>query len=161
MGKVCVDIVAVLDTCCRIEESNAELYRIYAEQFSESPDISSLWMKTALEEDNHASQFKLVAKLREGCIDTVVVDRWNADSTLKKVLSIIESVRKTPPSILDALRSAIKLEEHLSSFHVECAICFEDESFKKLFHSMMANDNHHVKKLKDAYDHHLRENDAL
>ena len=156
MTKMTIDTMAVLGMCAEIERKNMELYDLFAECFAADAEMAKLWHKVAREEENHANQFQLAAKLREGAIDSVTVDPWRAQNTLKVVQSIIDAVKLRPPTPEDALRSAIKLEEHLAGFHVECVACFEDKHCQKLFHAMMAVDDSHMSHLKEVYERKIK-----
>lgn len=152
MSKMSLDMLTVLERCAEIELKNMELYDLFADCFAADVEMARLWRKVARDEEEHANQFRLVAKMRSGGIESVNVDPWKAENAIKVVQSIISAVKRSPPSPEDALRSAIKLEEHLSAFHVECIATFEDEQLKKLFHAMMTVDDTHMKCLKDAYE---------
>lgn len=156
MGKIAVDTMVLLDRCAEIELKNMELYELYADCFAHDADVARMWSRVAREEENHANQFRLAVKMKEGAIGTVNVDQWRADNTLNVVESIIDGVKRSLPTLEEALRSAIKLEEHLSGFHVECVVNFENEQLRKLFHAMMACDNAHVDRLRNAYEHQLK-----
>lgn len=149
-GKMSIDDRKLLDLCRNVEIKNGELYDFFGELFRSEVEISRLWFKTAEEERNHAAQLALAAKVPAGI--TVLVDPWKANNTLKIVTSILDNVRQHPPLLLDALRSAIKLEEHLSSFHLDCVGSFSDESIKQLFHAMMMADDAHVARLRALRD---------
>ena len=66
--------------------------------------------------------------------------------------TVIGKVRENPPAVLDALRSAIKLENYLAAFHLECVAVFEDAGCRKMFSAMMSSDNEHIASLQDACD---------
>jgi rubrerythrin len=150
-------VVRILEICRDIESYNAELYRYYGEIFSDNPEIAVLWKMTAMEEENHANQFVMAINLRkQGVVDSVNIDLYTAESTLEKVKSIYDGVRKTRPHILDAFRSAVALEEKLESFHMETVALFQDGTFKNLFTAMMKADKGHIAKLEAAYQKLLR-----
>lgn len=143
---------AVLDTCEQIEQTAATLYHHFADLFGDDEVLFQLWNTTAIEEENHAHQFVLARKIKRGLVDTVKVDRWKADNTLAMIRSVLDNVREHPPTLDDALRSAIKLESSLSHFHMDCVAVFTDGSLQNMFRAMMAADDGHVLRLKDAYD---------
>lgn len=65
-------------------------------------------------------------------------------------------MKRTSPTLEDALCSAIKLEKQLSCFHVDCAVTFEDEQYRKFFHAMMTCDNAHEARLQEAYERQIK-----
>ncbi len=146
------DVLRILEICREIEECIAELYHYYADIFSDTPDISKLWEKTAREEENHANQFTLAITIyRQGIIQSVNTDLHFAENILDKLKSIYSTVKQSSPTIADALRSAIKLEERLAEYHMSSLAHFQDESYRKLFEAMMKNDQNHIVSLERAF----------
>lgn len=146
------DVLRILEICREIEECIAELYHYYADIFSDTPDISKLWEKTAREEENHAHQFALAITLRrQGVVQAVNTDLYTAETILNKLKSIYTTVKQNRPTIADALRSAIKLEEKLAEYHMSSLAHFQDESYQKLFDAMMKNDQGHIVSLERAF----------
>ena len=70
-----------------------------------------------------------------------------AKTILAKILTVYEGVQKSPPSLKEAFRFAIKLEHSLSGYHMESIATFEDENLAQLFTSMMKNDQGHIQML--------------
>lgn len=151
-----VEELKILDTCRDIELVCADIYSCFADLFVGSPCCAALWEKTAKEEKNHAAQFELAMKMKKGMVTAVTMDQWKATNTLNVARSILAGVRQHPPTLEDALRSAIKLELHLAEFHMECVAVFRDETFHAMFKAMMAADDQHVKALQEAYQEYLR-----
>jgi len=141
----------VLQTCQNIELSSAELYELFSQLYRDRSTLSRLWTKTALEEHNHAQQFELAWKMKYEPLASVQVDPWKAENALKIVQGILDNVRRTPPTPLDALRSAIKLEQKLAEFHLGYLATFTDEATASLFKAIMAADREHVAALEEAY----------
>jgi len=156
MARMSVDTMVVLGKCAEIELKSMELYDLYADCFEHDVDVARMWRRVAREEENHANQFRLAVKMKEGAIRAVTVDPWKVDNTLRVLQSIIDGVKRSSPSLEEALRSAIKLEEHLSCLHVDCVVNFEDEQYRKFFHAMMACDNAHASRLQEVYDEQVK-----
>jgi rubrerythrin len=147
-----VEVLIILELCRDIENQSAELYHYFEGIFSDSPIISELWKKTALEEENHSNQFVLAINLRrQGLVQSVSLDQNTAETMLYKVKSLFEEVRRNKPGIADSLRLAIELEEELSEYHLSTMALFQEESHRKLFEAMMKNDHDHVVDLKKTY----------
>jgi len=142
--------VRVLDFCRDIELMNEELYLYFADLFSENREVTALWVKTANEEANHAKQFELAIRLKNEVLESVSIDAWVVDAASRFVRTLLESAKKSPPSLADAVQLSIKLEERLSRLHLECIAIFSDETYKELFSAMTANDNRHLESLLDA-----------
>jgi len=142
----------ILEICIEIEQCSADLYRYFARIFADFPGMAKLWEKTAQEEDNHANQFILAIKLRKlKVIDDVTADIINAGSFLTLVKSISEGVKIIKPGRIDALATALDLEEKLAAFHADGVAHFVDEKYKKLFTAMMQADRNHIETLQKAY----------
>ena len=107
----------VLEVCQTMEFACAELYHFFAELFKDDRDSFLLWLKTAMEEENHARLFALVAKLRRSnIVESVRIDLIDAEVALLYVRSMIDRVKQNPPTLAEALRIAIDLEKKLEGF---------------------------------------------
>jgi rubrerythrin len=143
----------VLEVCQTVEFTCAELYHYFAELFKDDRDIFLLWLKTAMEEENHARLFALVAKLRRNnIVESIRIDLVDAEVTLLFVRSVIDKVKKNPPSLVDALRLAIDLEKKLDGFMMGNVIDFADKTHERSFLAITNSDNKHVEALQVAYD---------
>ena len=143
----------VLEVCQSVEFSCAELYHYFAELFKDDRNSFLLWLKTAMEEENHARLFGLVAKLRRSnIVETIRIDLIDAEVALLYVRSLIDRVKKTPPSLAEALLIAIDLEKKMDGFMAGNLIGFADETHEKSFLAITNADSRHVESLQEAYD---------
>jgi rubrerythrin len=142
----------LLEKCKEIELLCKDLYTLFAELFAGNDDIAQLWQKTANEEQNHAEQFTMAIRLKKGLSCQVIADSKRVESMLLNMRTLIEKVKLHPPKLLEALSSAIKLENHLSEFHLGCVVIFEDTNCKNLFTAMMNSDQEHISSLQAAYE---------
>lgn len=143
--------IGILDICCDIELAGEELYLLFAELFAANLEIAALWRKTALEEGNHAAQFGLAKRLRIGVVEAVSVDMGKAERALAFVRSVLQHVRTAPPTLREALRLAIELEEKLADFHMDCVAKFTEQCYREMFTAMMEADEGHVRALRNLY----------
>jgi len=142
----------VLEVCKAVELSCAELYYYFADLSKDDRESYLLWLKTAMEEENHARLFELVAKLRQNnIVGSIRTEQVDAEDTLLYVRSLIEKVRNRPPSQEEALRIAIDLEKMLDSFMLEKVIRFADQSYEKSFLAIANTDSRHLESLKEVY----------
>lgn len=144
-----------LDTCAQLEACVAELYYLFADQTAHNPELSALWRKSALEEENHRHQFIFAARLEKNTSIKLLLDARQADLALESLTNLISRVRQNPPEWQEALKLAIRMEEKLARFHSDTAITFADDSFNSLFKAMMAHDEQHVQSLAAYLDEHL------
>jgi rubrerythrin len=150
------DILRVLEIARDIELYCAEVYKYFSEIFADDFELSNLWRKTALEEENHANQFVMAINLRRmNMVEAVCVELQKAENTLLAIKSFYDKVRLNKPTAIDALRNAITIEEKLSDFHMTSIALFIDDNFKKLFTAMMKADDYHLEKIKNEYQKRL------
>jgi len=143
-----LDTRKLFDSCALLEERVAQLYYLFAELYNDMPDLASLWMKTAVEEENHMRQFELAARLERSTTFSPLVDSAVILNAIDSVTSLISKVRQHPPKWQDSLRFAISLEEKLAQFHVDTAVTYTDATINSLFKAMMTSDEQHVQSLR-------------
>ena len=136
------------DFCAGIEGMCAELYHFYSELFTENADVSSLWKKTALEEENHQKQFELASRLREDVSFDLNADIERTGRIHQKLGTLLQYVRQNPPDMVTALSKAIEMEESLADLHLDSSVRFHDEGVKKMFQALREFDLDHVKALR-------------
>lgn len=152
LTKLLLSELSVLDTCSEIEDTVAILYRYFSRLYKDNENISKLFFKTALEEDEHANQFRLASRLYGAGMKSVKSDPQQVESILKRIQSVYDAVKKTPPSMNDALALSVKFEMALSGFHMNSIVVFDDPNISNLFFSMRKNDDAHVQMLQQALD---------
>lgn len=145
------DDVAVLDLCRDIEFLVQEMYLYFAEIFRDDAAIRELWTKTAYEENNHANQFILAAKLRSGMISSVRLRLDQATSVHDYIRRTFQHFRHSPPSLEEALRTSIETEKKIYRYHVDSVAMFNDPSQQNIFAMMMASDQGHIETLEEVY----------
>ncbi|MDR3581622.1 MAG: rubrerythrin [Oryzomonas sp.] len=149
--KLPVSDLNVLRICAEIEEECAGIYWYFSGLFGHDERIAALWHKTAREEENHSSQFKLAQRLQGSGMSAVNTDADKASHILGRIKSINVSVKNSPLSLHDALKLAIDIEERLSEFHASELVEFSDEKICELFASMKECDREHTEMLKREY----------
>ena len=140
--------ILFFDVCAKIEGLSAELYHYYSEIHQDNEDVSQLWKKTALEEENHQKQFELANRLRDEVGFELNADLDRTYRIYQKLNELLEHVRQSPPDIITALTKAIEMEEHLANLHLDISVHFHDESIRKMFQSLREFDLDHVKSLR-------------
>lgn len=141
-----------MEICETIEISCSELYHYFSNLFRQEREMLLLWLKMAMEDENHAKQFALLSKLRRhNVIESLHVELVDAEVTLIYVQSLIEKVRSQPPTLEEALRLAINLEQKLVKFQMENVVTFSDESCERSFLAMASAGNTHLEALQETY----------
>jgi rubrerythrin len=150
--KLPVSDLNVLRICAEIEEECAGIYWFFSGLFGHDERVAALWHKTAREEENHSAQFKLAQRLQGSGMSSVNTDADKAAHILGRVKAINVSIRNSRPSLHDALKLAIDIEERLSEFHASELVEFSDEKICELFASMKQCDSEHTELLKREYE---------
>lgn len=141
-------VVLFFDVCAKIEGLCASLYHYYSDLYKDNDDISRLWKKTALEEENHQKQFELANRLRDDVGFDLDADLDRTYRIHQKLGTLLEYVRQNPPDIVTALSKAIEMEESLSDLHLDSSVRFHDESVSRMFQALREFDQDHVKSLR-------------
>ena len=133
---------ATLETCVKIEEKCAVLYRHFEKVFEDIPEIATLWHTTAGEEEMHAEAFRQAAQLKGVGLEGLCENRANIE-LLKKIDSIIESSKQAAPLFAEAIGIAISLEMDLREFHCQ-SLKFNDAALEKVFSDMVGYSQLHA-----------------
>jgi len=137
-----------LELCINIEGLCADIYHQYSSIYADNPEISQLWKKTALEEENHQKQFGLAFRLmNETGFEIMTESLKRAYYIHGKLITLREHVRRNPPDLLTAVSKAVEMEEQLSDLHTHTAIKFREESMQQFFYALSAADSNHVAEL--------------
>ena len=127
----------VLWVCEKAQFSCAELYHFFAARFKDDRKIFHLWLMTAMEEENRARLFALMAKLRhDNIIASVELELVEAEECLQHVLTLVQQAKETPPTLLEAVETGMELEGRMSRLMRENVVKFADDSFEKSFVAM-------------------------
>ena len=141
-------LISLLQRCAAIERECAGLYHWLSELFHDDRRVSTLWKKTALEEENHESQFLLAEKLADGILAVPLVDLATVNAGLERLKKLRREFEENPPDLFRALETAIIIVEELDGFHLEKILLFSNEDHRKMFGAMMAHDRDHAESLK-------------
>ena len=137
-----------LEVCMGIEALCADLYHYYSEIYADNPEVSALWKKTALEEENHRKQFELALRLLDDTDFEVLNDSLaRAYAIQYKLLKLMDNIRSTTPELLTAVSKAIEMEEKLADLHIQTSLKFREESMQNMFKALSEADRGHVSDL--------------
>ncbi len=141
-----------LEVCGSVELACANLYHYFAEHFKADRENFLLWLKAAMEEENHARLFALLGKLRGNNEELTPVKSFAAELMLMYVESLIETVQEQPLSMKDALNIAIELEAKMDAFLKEDVVKMAGESYEQSFLNIAVSGSKHLQLLKETYD---------
>lgn len=128
----------------------ADFYEGLADVHRHVPSMARLWKKTAREEANHAAQFSLALEAMTEVIARPLVAPPEVETIQKAIESLTEEYRRRPPSVEEALATAIDLEASMNDLHADRILVFTDPRCRLLFEAMMAADAGHVAALRAA-----------
>ncbi|MDA8414225.1 MAG: hypothetical protein M0023_10625 [Desulfobacteraceae bacterium] len=143
-------VILFFDVCAKIEGLCATLYHYYSDLYKDDDDVSQLWKKTALEEENHQKQFELANRLRDDVGFDLKADLERTSRIHQKLVNLLDHVRQNPPDVVTALTKAIEMEESLSDLHLDSSVSFRDELISKMFQALREFDQDHVKSLRNC-----------
>lgn len=134
-----------LEVCMGIESLCADLYHHYSKIFEDVPEASTLWKKTALEEENHQKQFELALKLLDDTEFEVLNDSLSRAYAIQfKLLKLMNNIKSAKPDLLTAVSKALEMEEKLADLHIQTSLKFRDESMQNMFKALSDADRGHV-----------------
>ena len=143
----------VFDLCQKIKFVSAELHHYFAELFKDDRSSLLFWKRTAMEEENNAKEFALIAKLRrQNIVHSLRIDPVEAEVIYIFLQTLIERMKEQPPNPEEALRTAVKVEEKITPFHLNNMVQFSDNSFRKLFSAAILADQERVETFRRAID---------
>ena len=143
----------VLEVCQSIKLMSAEIHHYFAELFKDDRPTLLFWKRTAMEEENNAKEFALIAKLRrQNVINSLRIDLVDAEIALLYLRTHLDRIKENPPSPEEALRTSVKLEEKITPYHLNNIVEFADPSFRKLFAAAVLADQDRIFILRKAYD---------
>jgi hypothetical protein len=145
----------VMDVCEKVKLSCAELYRYFAYLARDNRELFLLWLKFAMEEENHARLFALVGKIRRTNIEFIQFESAEADVALIFVNAVLEKVKKNPPSKEDALKIAMEMKRKLDGFMSENVIRFANESCEKSFLAITTANSSYLESLQKTQHRNL------
>jgi hypothetical protein len=143
----------VLEVCQSIKLMCAEIHHYFAEIFKDDRPTLLFWKRTAMEEENNAKEFALIAKLkRQNVIHSLRIDLVDAEIALIYLRTLLERLKKDPPAHDEALRTSIILEDKITPYHLGNILEFADPSFRKLFSAAILADQDRIIIFRKAYE---------
>jgi len=138
----------LLTRCAEIEETIAKIYRVLAAVPSYAEPLQQFWIEMACDEDDHAQQLKLAARL---CNDKILVDELlpldRIEFLLRETKRFLSRLQQGPVSADKALQLTHLLEEQFMQVHINSAATFSDPQLKKMFQALAHSDREHVERL--------------
>ncbi|MHB8709559.1 MAG: ferritin family protein [Desulfuromonadales bacterium] len=146
-------MIKFLAACALVEDKAAEIYRAMAATAlaEKNQELAALWLQMAADEEDHAQQVRLAARLsREKIFVELKMDREETPfASLERIETLLKEVTSTRLNEPEMLRVAVELESHFHKVHTSYTILFQDPSMKKMFDALARADDKHLAGLKD------------
>jgi rubrerythrin len=141
----------ILDTCQHIHKHAEEFYQYLAEIHHEHREIARMWSLIAIDKCNHSDTFKMVTRMKGEGVKDITVSAELATNILNKMKTIPKAKSNKPPSVLDALRFTVKLEENLNSVHFSRVVKFVSEQDTALMASSLKSSSSILHMMTEEY----------
>lgn len=141
----------VLDICQHIHKHAEGFYQYLAEVHQNHREIARMWGVLAVDKCNHSDTFKMANRLKGDGISEIYISADMATKILIKMKTIPKEDRHHPPSVVDALRFAIKMEDKLNSVHFRHVVKFFCEKDMALMTSSLKSNVSIVHMMTEEY----------
>lgn len=141
-------MIKFLVACALVEEKAAQIYQAMgtAAQAANDESLASLWRNMALDEEDHASQLRLAARLSRERVFEKLPTRGHEDPVvlLERADVLLKHIQSTPLSEIDMLRVAVELEKRFIKLHTSYTILFQELSTQKMFEALAKAEDSHL-----------------
>ncbi len=136
-------IIKVLDNIEKLETKMADLYKWFRTIFKEDAEAFALFDRMNLDEIAHVNLVKYYRRVISKNIKLFGDISLDIES-LKVTLARVESIRPGPhPSLEEAVKTAIDLENNAAEFHAIVAVKSADSGISLLLNNLNAFDSTH------------------
>jgi hypothetical protein len=150
-NKLPSEKLQVLDLCQLIFKHAEEFYLNLSEIHPEHTEIARMWSLLAIDKCNHSDTYKFATRLKGDGIKEVNIAPEMAVKILSKMKSIPKSDRSNAPSVVDALKFTIKMEEILNKVHFRQVVEFFSEQDTSLMISSLKSSGSIVHMMTEEY----------
>jgi rubrerythrin len=142
-----MNIESVFRPLADLERSLADLYTWYSEIFAENPEAAFTFFKLAAEEKGHASLVDYQRRMVQKNQALAVGIDLDLEPILRS-LSRIKGLRTgPPPTLAEAVRAALALEENAAEMHYRNVLKSARPEIARLLDSLGGEDRVHVARL--------------
>lgn len=146
-----IETIKFLTACALVEEAAANIYREMSTAARDIKDeeLSLIWTEMAKDEEDHAQQLRMAARLSRNDVFDETKCNFVADPAAlsAQAASFLEMIVAGQLTELDMLNIASELEKKFCQLHVSCSLAFKEESLKNMFKALARADDKHVAKL--------------
>jgi len=141
----------VLDICQHIFKQAESFYQHLSGIHQYQGEIARIWGLLAVDKCNHADTFKMATRLRGQGIRDICASSDEAQMLLTKMKTIPKMIGDKPPTVTEALRFVISMEEKLNSVHFRHVVSFISDSDMRLMSSSLKSSSAIVHELTEEY----------
>jgi len=145
-----MDILQVLRPLEQLERKLADLYEWFSDLFEADREAAFVFQRMHLEENSHVRLIEYQRRLARG--NPGVFGDVNVNLTgLQQAITRIEAIRNdaSAPTLEEAVRAGLDLESDAAEYHYTNAIQQASPDMARLFDSLGASDEQHVKCLRE------------
>lgn len=124
--------LTVLEHCQQIFRHAEGFYLYLSDIHRDDREIARIWGLLAIDKCNHSDAFKMALRLKGEGISGITVSAEKSTYILGKMKAIPTGNRTNLPSVVDALRFALSMEDRLNSVHFRHAVRFSSEQDRDL-----------------------------
>lgn len=146
-------MVKFLVSCALVEDKAAQIYQALRDAALSAGDeeLAGLWQRMASEEESHAQQLRLAARLsREHVFELLQPgDKAHPAALLELAETLLERARSEQLDELGMLQIGDELETGFHSIHTTYTLLFSDPGLKRMFDALARDDNLHLAGLRE------------
>jgi rubrerythrin len=141
----------ILDICQHIFKQAESFYQHLIELHQDQGEIARTWGLLAVDKCNHSDTYKMATRLRGQGIRDICASPDEASMLLSKMKTIPKMINDKQPSVTEALRFVISMEEKLNSVHFRHVVSFFSDSDMQLMSSSLKSSSAIVHELTEEY----------
>jgi rubrerythrin len=145
------EMLNVLETCKHIHKYAEEFYQYLSEVHHEHRDIARMWGLLAIDKCNHSDTFMMAYRIKGDGISEISISPEIAAGILAKMKAIPKGDIYNPPSVVDALRFTVRMEENLSNVHFSKVVKFTSEQDSDLMSSSIKSSSYILHLMTEEY----------
>lgn len=146
-------MIRFFSACALVEDKAAEIYHTMcaAALAHGNKELGQLWGRMAVDEENHAQQVRLAARLvREKVFAELDAGQREIPfAMLEQVEELLNYVTSNSLGEEEMLRVAKNLEEKFLKIHTTYTVLFNEPSLAKMFDALARADDQHIAGLQE------------
>ncbi|MDT8444459.1 MAG: ferritin family protein [Desulfuromonadales bacterium] len=131
--------------CVGIEEMAAQVYREFARQSQQNPELVSIWQEMARDEEMHADQLRFALRMpAKEAFEGVIADVPDPGALCATVEGLLARAKAMELTTLDMLKDAVTLEKEFRKVHATYVLLFKEKKMFEVFQRLAREDDQHI-----------------